>query len=238
MPPVSQAVLEDLPPDQCSIILNITATGNGPAGPAHRRRQLDLLKRLGPKVQPGYNIYRIDYSMHFMIGLITESGCKREIRMGLAQPVLNRQNVFLPSHRYCLVGDQIVRFASDAAREGITIALDCGFVRCMFSDENIRCLADLRADFGWRCSPILDIDVDGNVFHCFPLASKYTSRVDDRATAADLREAFFRKTEPYRHTGIFKECSSCLYKQDQTCPGGCLANIIHRFSTQSFRFSL
>lgn len=238
MPPASRAALEDMPPEQCSIILNISATGNSAGGPDRVRHQRELLKRLGPKVQPGFNIYQTNQPMHWIIDLISGSGCKQAIRMGVAQPVLEGQNVFLPTRHYREVGDQIVQFASTAGREGIKIELDCGFVRCMFTDAGIQRLADLEADLAWRCSPILDIDIDGKIFHCFPLAVKVQSQLESAITASDLRNSFSRWTNPYRQVGIFKECSICSYKQEQTCSGGCLSNIIQRFSTQPFHFSM
>jgi radical SAM protein with 4Fe4S-binding SPASM domain len=245
MPPAALAALADLPDEQCSVILNVSASGAAGGGAAagsslgeaaRFQRQREVLRRLGQKAQPGCNLYKTDQSLNDVVRLIIESGCRRAIRVGLAQPVLQGGNAYLPARAYRLVGEQIVHFAQNAARAEIKIELDCGFVRCMFSEENLCSLAGLHADLGWRCSPIIDIDVDGEAFHCFPLAGKVHAQVGPQTTAADLREAFIQQTQIYRQAGIYKECSICPDKIDQTCSGGCLANIMRRFSTQGFHF--
>jgi MoaA/NifB/PqqE/SkfB family radical SAM enzyme len=232
MPASALTALEELPPEQCSMILNMSATGKAAAAKISVQRRADLLKRLGSKIQPGCNIYRVNQELDSLIRLIIESGCKKAIRIGLAQPTLDGNNDFLPTRYYAQVGDQITHFAYRAAQEGIRIELDCGFVRCMFSEDAIERLSALGIELNWDCSPIIDIDTDGKVFHCFPLSTRYTSHIDQENTASDLRLEFLKNTEPYRQTGIYKKCSICRYKHELSCSGGCLSNIIRRFSSK------
>jgi radical SAM protein with 4Fe4S-binding SPASM domain len=243
MPPPALAALEALSPEQCSIILNIGSSGK-PAGklPAWQTRK-DVIKRLGVKVQLGVTLYQPDVELDYLIDAIAETGCKRVIRVGLAQPILVGKNVHLPIRFYPQVGERLLGFAERAASAGIKIEFDCGFVRCMFTDAAVARLQGLGADLGWRCSPIIDIDTDGNIFHCFPLSGKYKVPLNNPTesnsiTAGNLREEFATMTAPYRQAGIYKDCSSCLYKHNLTCSGGCLVHIIHRFSSEPIHLSI
>lgn len=246
MPPQALEALEALPPEQCSVVLNVSASGKHESGAgkntAALSRQEEVLRRLGPRAQPGCNIYRPDVALEFIIDLIVETGCKRAVRMGLAQPIVGGENTFLPVRAYPYAGERILQFAERAAQAGIKLELDCGFVRCMFSDAAVARLEALGADLGWHCSPIIDIDTDGTVFHCFPLSGKFSAQVDFTPeagiTAALLRDQLQSKTTLYRLAGIYKECASCRYKHDQTCSGGCLANTIRRFSSEPIHLSI
>jgi MoaA/NifB/PqqE/SkfB family radical SAM enzyme len=238
MPPSALAAIEALPDEQCSMILNTSTTGNLPAAEARAIQREVILSRLGSKIQPGCNIYRTDHDLESLIRLIMSSGCKKAIRIGIAQPTLDGNNDFLPTRHYARVGVQIAHLAEKAAREGIRIEFDCGFVRCMFSEEAITRFSTLGIELNWNCTPIIDIDTDGKAYHCFPLSEKFSSRMDQTVTATDLRASFFNQTEPYHQTGIFKKCSICRDKQEQTCSGGCLAHIIRRFSTKPISLTM
>jgi radical SAM protein with 4Fe4S-binding SPASM domain len=235
MPEASLAALEALSAEECGVVLNLTTTGAGAENPDRQQRRKTVMRRLGSRAQPGVNLYRADQELDFISRLIDDCGLKRAVRVGLAQPVLSGSNTFLPPKEYHTVGDRLARYALRAAQEGIRVELDCGFVRCMFSEETLSDLIELGADMEWRCSPIIDIDVDGKAFHCFPLSSRFWTGLEPGQTAEGLRDMFTTQTAPYRQAGIYKECSSCPYKMNQTCSGGCLANIIRRFKAQPLR---
>jgi radical SAM protein with 4Fe4S-binding SPASM domain len=80
-----------------------------------------------------------------------------------------------------------------------------------------------------RCNVVLDIDLAGQVSHCFPLAKWFSVQLDGQSCATELRESFTGQTRPYRLAGIYKECSTCVYKSRQECTGGCLAATMLRF---------
>ena len=52
--------------------------------------------------------------------------------------------------------------------------------------------------------------------------------------ASALRAAFEAETRFYRQAGVFKECSSCSFKEEGECPGGCLATTMRRFRRTLF----
>jgi len=221
------AILEHLPPDACTVVVNCNEPDDSSAV-AHRRR-LGTLTRLGARAYPGYTIYRTDFDPGFLLDLIATSGCRPRIRVGLAHPRLAGDNDHVHPAQYPIVGDRIARFAAQAAATGTVIALDCGFVPCMFAPDALAALVGLGAEVGWMCSPILDLRPDDTVVHCFPLADGPVLALDDRATADGLRRAFSARTAPYRHSGIYRRCRVCPEKQNGACSGGCLAAVMRRF---------
>jgi sulfatase maturation enzyme AslB (radical SAM superfamily) len=226
------ACLEALSVTECTVLVNI----NNPAEADEKvfERQRAVLRRLGQCASLGFNIYRADFQLDFLLSLIVETGCRSSVRLGLAQPCLSGSNRYIYPHQYVAIGEKIVRFARAAGRVNATVEFDCGFVRCMFSDEDVQVLESLGADVGWRCNPILDVDIDGQVIYCYPLAQLGSLPLTPQVDAPTLRDAFESRTRAYRQAGVFQECSTCTFKRSGVCPGGCLAATIRRFRHTPF----
>jgi hypothetical protein len=236
MPEAALASLEALGETECTVMVNV----NQPAGAGEEilARQRTTLRRLGPRALLGFNIYRVDFEPDFLLSLIAETGCRPSVRLGMAQPCLSGSNCHILPHQYVAVGERIVRFARAAGRLDTKVELDCGFVRCMWSDADLRTLESLGADIGWRCNPILDVDIDGGVIHCYPLARLGSLPLTGQTDAAALRAEFESLTQGYRQAGVFQECSTCGLKQSGACSGGCLAATIRRFRHTPFTVSV
>jgi radical SAM protein with 4Fe4S-binding SPASM domain len=239
MPERSLACLEALTPDDCLVLVNMNAsrTGQGPNEAETARRRATIM-RLGAKVRLGYNIYQTNFEPNFLLPLIQQANCQPSIRLGLAQPMLVGENTFLDPKQYRFVGQKIVRFAQRAADFGVVLEFDCGFVRCMFSDSDLEILQQSGADIGWRCNPILDISLDGQAIHCFPLTGQVETAVTSHSDASTLRERLAHQTQAYRTAGIYRECSTCLLKKQAECTGGCLANTMRRFRHHALKFTV
>lgn len=232
----SLACLEILPDDQCFVMMNVNAPAINP--PQVIKRQKETLKRLGQKASLGFNIFRPDYDFDFLLNLIEETDCQRWIRLGMAQPCLSGDNSFIHPHQYRYIAEKIIAFVEKAAAMNIRIQFDCGFVRCVFSDEEIALLEQCEAAFGWHCNPILDIDIHQNVIHCYPLSNWGVLPLTEETQAKDLRETFIEQTQSYRQAGVFPECATCILKQQEKCSGGCLAVTMRRFRHSSFQLEL
>jgi radical SAM family protein len=234
MPERALACLESLPENECTVLLNMNATRR-PDGPgvAEMRHREAVAHRLGARAKLGFTIFRVDFDLDPLFELATESGAQRGIRLGLAQPILGGGNEYLHPKQYPAVGRRIAGFAQRGARAGASLELDCGFVRCMFSDEDVEVLTRVGADLGWRCSPVLDVGLDGTVSHCFPLAGSVDVRLAGDLDARELRGRLEARTRPYRLAGIYRRCSRCLWKQRGECTGGCLAATMRRFRSRS-----
>lgn len=237
MPAEALACLEALEPTECTVLVNVNEPDSGLKGRTYAR-QRDTLWRLGPRAMLGFNIYRPDFRPDFLLDLIAATGCSPIIRLSMAQPALSGTNHYIHPNQYRAVAIRIARFARRAADAGVTLEFDCGFVRCMFSAEDLAVLRAAEANFGWRCNPILDVDLAGNVLHCYPLARLVALPLTPTSTAAELRRQFEARLRPYRQAGVFAECSVCSYKATSQCTGGCLATTIRRFRRTPLRVQL
>ena len=238
MPEGSLTCLERLDGTECSVLMNVNEPEDGQSG---LERQRTVLRRLGEKAQLGFNIYRSDFQPGFLVSLIAEARCKPAIRLGLAQPCLSGENRHIQPNQYVAIGAKVVRFARVAADAGVTVEFDCGFTRCMFSDQDLETLKTLGADVGWRCNPILDVSIEGRVIHCYPLSRLGSLPLTPETDAPALRNAFETRTRPFRQAGVYQECSICPFKASgegtsslEKCPGGCLAVTIRRFRHTPF----
>jgi hypothetical protein len=236
MPEEVLACLEALPVTECTVLVNVNDPSEAGEETFERRRA--TIRRLGKRALLGFNIYQADFRPDFLLSLVDEAGCRPAVRLGLAHPCLSGDNRYIHPNQYVAIGQKIVRFARDAAGSNVTVEFDCGFVRCMFSDEDLETLEALGADVGWRCNPILDVGIDGRVIHCYPLSRLGSLPLTPETTAPALRSGFESLTRPYRQAGIFKECSTCSFKLSGTCPGGCLAATMRRFRHTSFTLAV
>lgn len=236
MPEESLACLEELSATECTVLVNVNDPSE--AGEETFERQRATIRRLGKRALLGFNIYQADFRPDFLLSLVDEAGCRPAVRLGLAHPCLSGDNLYIHPNQYVAIGQKIVRFARDAAGSNVTVEFDCGFVRCMFSDEDLETLEALGADVGWRCNPILDVGIDGRVIHCYPLSRLGGLPLTPETTAPALRSGFESLTRPYRQAGVFKECSTCSFKLSGTCPGGCLAATMRRFRQPSFTLAV
>lgn len=233
MPESALSCLAALPAAECTVLVNV----NDPTetDQARHKQRLAAIRRLGQRALVGFNIYRPDFHLDFLLPIISETGCRPSIRLGMAHPCLSGDNRHIHPHQYVLVGARIARFARTAASAGVTLEFDCGFVRCMFAEQDLAFLEASGCDVGWRCNPILDVDVTGRVIHCYPLSTLGGLTLTEQTDAPGLRKTFESLTAPYRQAGVFRECSVCPFKASGECPGGCLAVTMRRFRHTPFR---
>ena len=234
MPAPALACLEALPTQDCTVVVNVTPE----TGARTLERQRRTLRRLGKRAMPGLNLYRTDLAPEFLLDLIAETACRPVARLSMAHPVLSGRNRFIHPGQYRAIAERIVPLAARAAAAGVRLELDCGFVRCMFSEAEIEALQRAEADVGWRCNPILDLDLEGRVLHCLPLAGLLSLPLAPGAGAEALRAEFEAQVRPYRQAGVYRECSTCTFKAAGDCSGGCLAATIRRFRRVPFRLDV
>ncbi len=184
--------------------------------------------RLKEKCQLGYTIYQNNFSIVPLMDLIKEFNLIKSIRLGLAQPT-SWDNKYLSVRCYPFIGQKIAFFAEILKEKGITIEMDCGFVRCMFSDKEMDTLEKCGVDYGWHCSPIIDIDLDGSALACFPLSQKIRLADMTTLTQTEVLNEFKKKLEMIQGIGIFNECQECVYLKNQDCSGGCLSMVLKKF---------
>jgi MoaA/NifB/PqqE/SkfB family radical SAM enzyme len=228
--------LASLPVEACSVLVNMNAVGRKPKGERSRREA--VVRKLGARVLMGFNIYQVDFNADDLLPLILETGARKAIRLGLAQTTLEGHNDCLHPKQYPLVAAKIVRLAQRSNSLGISLEFDCGFVRCMFTEAELEDLRQAKVKIGWHCGPVPDIDLHGEMLHCFPLANHIHTSIGCIIHLDELIDVLSAQASLYRMAGIYRECSICRYKHSGECSGGCLANTRIRFHESSRRVLL
>lgn len=236
MPSRALDALCQLSADQCRILVNVNSPHD--IGDKAFARLTANLHRLGKRAIVGFNIYRADFDALFLLDLIAETDCMPHIRLGIAHRCLTDNNHYIHPRQYRLVAEKVLLLAQAAAQQDAAIEFDCGFVRCMFSDEEIQLLQSCGVTPEWHCAPILDVNLHGQAVACYPMAEYQTISVDKTITADLLHQKFSTNTAHLRQAGIYPECSTCHFKLTNHCPGGCLAATLQRFQKPSFHISM
>ncbi|MBI3150872.1 MAG: radical SAM protein [Chloroflexi bacterium] len=224
------AYLESLSEKDCTLLVNINSSRGGVSrsGETDKTRR-KTLKRLGHLAAVSFNIHTPNFDLLPVMEAIIKADSQRIIRLGLAHPSLAGQNIYLHPKRYPHVAGRIAGFTKTAGEHGIRFEFDCGFVRCMFSGDELAALKQAGSDVNFQCSPILDVDLNGTACHCFPLADRFSVQMEAGSSASELRDKLIEQTRQYRAAGVYPTCSSCGFKARRECTGGCLAATMRRF---------
>jgi len=226
MPEDVLCFLETVPEGKLSILLNtIHPSENDRKG---IDRQRDVMLRLGRVIIAGINICSSSQKMEYLIDYVREYNLKREIRLGLAHPVLSKDNLSLHPKEYQRTGYAIYKLKQDAAKHGISIGFDCGFVPCMFPEDYYNLLSEELKNAGTCCHPVIDLLADGSFIACYPLNNLLKIKINDTIDSKKLSKRFEEALRPYNETGIYPHCTSCpLFKK--RCNGGCMSFRIQRY---------
>ncbi|MBN1542628.1 radical SAM protein [candidate division KSB1 bacterium] len=223
--------LNTIPIERIFLLVNMQEPQKGED--AVYRKQLAVLKKLGPRAQPGFNLHNHTHRLDFLLDLIDRYHLRRAVRLGLAHPAPGGSQQHLRPKDYVRIGDQVIAFARKAHERQIDIDLDCGFVPCMFPADNLPPSLHLD-EIGNRCNPIPDILPDGTVIPCYPLAQTVRHLFLDYSDAQSVQEAFQQILQPFHNLGIFAECADCQALARGLCSGGCRALAMQRLRHHDF----
>jgi sulfatase maturation enzyme AslB (radical SAM superfamily) len=227
MPRSALDSLAESDPEQVKITINVGWLDEGQ--PREKKKLFGSLKRLGSRAALSYTIYQDDPHMDFLPELIQEYHLHRFIRLGISQPIVGSDNVYLRKEMYPYIGSRIVGFAEMCERQDIRVGFDCGFVLCMFTPEELGRLLYCGVDVKFLCDPIIDIGPNLDVWSCFALSTLYNTRLDDFANRQEAISYYRRKLLPYRSFGLFDKCPECSHYKKNRCSGGCVSHVIRAF---------
>lgn len=164
---------------------------------------------------------KADYS--FLFDIIEKYQLRKNIRVGIALPIYEGGNSYIKKEDYKKAGDYFTTFAKEAWRHNIILGMDCGFVACMFSLEQMGELQLYGVAPSFSCGSALDIGPKLQVWNCFPLFQLLRVPALEYKSIVELQEDLEKKIEPaLSHAqGIFPECSNCKHYSRNTCKGGC-----------------
>lgn len=222
------AALTDVPLDRAGFTVNLNDPALSP--PAERARVERFLDRFGPRCTPGFNIYRLDFSLEFLLHDICAFGMRRRVRLGMAHPIYDRDNAFIRPGEMRAVAERLVAHFPLFDRYRAGMGFDCGFPLCRFTAEelgDLLRLTDAHSAFG--CNPALDVGPDGSVWACFPLSNYARRSIYDFDSLGDMLRHFedlFRRIR-IEVGGIFYECDHCPHRENGLCRGGCVAHALN-----------
>jgi hypothetical protein len=180
---------------------------------------------LGERTVLGFNIFKPDFDLSFHRRMILDFDLLPVIRLGIAQPILGGSNVYLPDADLAAAHRSVVLWAEDLAREGIRLHLDCGFMRCLFSEQDLEALVRAGTALNFQCTSVMDIGPGLTVRRCFAFSGEdYVSwyDFDDLKAIKSWFEAAYADISP--------GCEDCVDYQRGWCRGGCLARICQQLA--------
>ncbi len=197
--------------------------------PAESEQLAHTLAKLGHRAGLGFNIYKPQPAFEFLLEAIDKYKLYKYIRLSMAQPILKADNDYLPLQEYSKLAPQLVKFASQCDKSDIKLAFDCGFILCMFSEEQLGRLYLYNVSLGFYCAPAIDIGPDLDLWRCFPLSKVYNRNLDEFENYRQIIDFYQQKFEPFSLFGGLPECSQCKYRRRRQCSGGCLSYKIKAF---------
>jgi hypothetical protein len=165
----------------------------------------------------------------FLLEYISEYKLTPMIRISLALPATGKKNQYVLLEQYRDMALSIVEFSEKAAVQRVAVGMDCGFVACMFTIDEIGRLQRLGVDVSFICKPVVDVGPDLQSWHCFPLSKLPLVSLRDCSTIEEAALAHAKQAMSLRESngpGLFPRCAGCRYLRRRQCGGGCLGFLL------------
>lgn len=229
------SLFNHLPFERLSFVCNL----NDPVKTRTPLAELENIKRFlnifGGRTVPGFTIYRTDFELEFLFHYINEFGMQRNIRLGLAHPIVGRKNLFIPLQDLDAVIDRLFSYIPMFERLRIKPGLDCGFPMCRFKDDQLAWLFRFTGGkYTFGCGPAVDIGPDLTVWPCFPLSSFQKRSIFEFNTLKEIYDFYSDIHEKIKVEagGIFLECDRCMFREERLCQGGCRSHSLIYFQDE------
>lgn len=182
-----------------------------------------LLSGFGPVCSLSFTIFDLSADPTYLFDLIAKYNLNRDIRVGIALPIYNGGNQYIPKEQYKAAGEYFVRTVKQAAERSISLSMDCGFTTCMFTTEQIGTLLAKGTAINFVCGAAVDVGPGLQAWNCFPLFQLGKINALDYPTMEALKEALAQNCAPGLSDGpgIFEECDDCEMRAKGYCQGGC-----------------
>lgn len=223
--------LTNINKDRLGFVCNLNDPVQTPALQKETQRIKNFLSMMGPWVTPGFNIYRLDFTLEFLFDCINRFGMKRHLRLGITHPVPGKKGGFILPEDMRKVVQRLYSYRNHFDAFRVSPGLDCGFPICQFSDEELGWLRRFRASSHFSCGPAVDISPDMSVYYCFPLSNYQRRSLFEFDSLQQIDEHFTQLRDQIKAeiSGIYKECDGCRYQDDGVCGGGGMCQVLNRF---------
>lgn len=211
-----------------NIILNI----NTPA--SYSKKEWSVINRtlqlLGnKKLILGFTIYRSDFKMDFIVDLIERYQLNQEIRVGIAVPIFGFGNKYLKIADYQKVAARLLDFLEKNRPRGIRLGFDCGFIRCGFTEGQLRKFSRYGSAPVYRCGELIDVGPDLNLWRCFATSGIWNKKLSDFKNLHSAVDFYRNKFSGLRRVGATAGCFHCEHLKLGRCSGGCLGYTLREF---------
>ena len=189
---------------------------------------LRTIIELNEEIILGFNIYKIDFNPQFLLKLIEKYKIRqRKIRLGIANPILTGNNVYIDLKDHRKIANRIVDFSRQCNKLDIALSFDCGFILCAFTKEQ---LGELYYNVGsvpkFNCSAPIDVAPDLKLFYCFSLSDNSEEKLNDFKDIFEVKKHFDDKLKVLKRIGGMERCFNCKHLKRQQCVGGCIAHTL------------
>ncbi len=170
-----------------------------------------------------FTIFDLNADASYLFDLIETYRLIRNVRTGIALPILHGGNEYIAIEDYKRAGDYFVHVAEQASEHGITLSMDCGFIACMFTDSQLGRLFRLGGDVNFQCGAALDVGPGLQAWNCFPLFQIGRVNVLEAKNLHDLQQMLHKAVVKHlgNKCGVLPRCESCEVMRKQLCQGGC-----------------
>ena len=184
---------------------------------------LDFFSKFHEVSSLSYTILDLNANVDFLFDCIREFDLKKNIRVGIALPILNGGNQYVAKEDYKEFGRFFMQFAEQAHNNNVVLGPDCGFVACMFSPAEIGQLQLWGMDMNFCCGAAIDIGPDLEAWNCFPLSQLKRLNIFDYPDVMQLKIGFDEYMDNLfdGQKGIYDECVNCKHMKQRQCDGGC-----------------
>ena len=115
----------------------------------------------------------------------------------------------------------IVDFDRDATLAGVSTAIECSLVPCVFTRKQLHFLTKFTHNFfPFTCAPVLDVFPDLSVHYC--MGMPIVSWITDTNTVQDILVEQMQKSECFRMRPRSEACAECEWWRNRLCQGYCL----------------
>lgn len=190
-------------------------------------QQAECFAVAGERARISFNIYRDDFNLLFAGDLIDRFSLNRQIRIGIANPIVGKETVYIDNDSLKRAAKRLVRQLRQLEKRDILGSFDCGFTLCMFDEKDFGALALASTGFSSVCRSAIDVGPELNAWPCFPLSEILNINLLDYRACEEVAAYYHARTTPLRSFGSREECISCKYLKRGQCTGGCLARVIN-----------
>ena len=180
----------------------------------------------------GFTIYRPDFSLDFLVGLIRKYRLNTVIRVGIASPVVGGGNAYVKPADHPGIARRLSRFGDKYFPSGITLLFDCGFTLCAFTDAQLGKFFRFGSPVGALCMSCIDVGPDLRMWRCFSTSLIWNKKLSDFADLNAAIRFYDGKSTAFGRTGSKNGCLACIHRKEGYCAGGCLGHALKEFDVE------